>query len=440
MSRALTGPLSFGLLKALASPEGVGGRFFEQAATVIATGEDGINVTGGWGGISDGALSVESVNVRRPGHSVLKALATAGASDRFMSFMHKVPPVALSGNLEVWLWLPPLSAGGREIIITYSSDTPANDPPTSNPTNRRSFTFSQDKLPSSGWFCLQPHRDGKVYSASAPSGTGWTTTGSPDINEIEIIRVYCYYGSATPDAERYLLLDQVAVNGRGRPCIMLGFDSAAQNHVDVGLPLFQARGLKGYNAIDYDQMASNRSKISPLHDAGWDIISQGGPGHINYLSSPSSLAAAVTSGQAELISEGYPGALDIFMYPQNARSAANDTVAAANGIRMGVASTQQMIPASSLGKMNLVGLCGRMPTDGVGVTFTGRWKAWVDECVLSGKSLIFYGHDLVTTPTDANLHTSIAEFTELLDYVTTLRDAGTVDVVTPSQYLARFGA
>ena len=58
--------------------------------------------------------------------------------------------------------------------------------------------------------------------------------------------------------------------------------------------------------------------------------------------------------------------------------------------------------------------------------------------MLSGKSLIFYSHNLVTTASSST-ETTTSEYTALLDYIATLRDAGTVDVLTPSQYLARFG-
>lgn len=416
--------------------KGGGYRTVEVPATVIATGEDGIAVAGGWGGVSGGTLSVESTNVRRVGHNVLKALASAGASTQFLSFNRKISPVALTGNIEFWIYLPPKTAGVRSLILTYSSDTPAADPPTSNATNRRAITINPDVIPSSGWFCLQIHRDGKLYSEGTPTGTAWAVTGSPDINEIEHIRVFYTCDAATPDAERYILLDQVAINGRGRPCILLGFDSAAQNHVDVALPLFQARNIKGYNAVDGDQVAANIAKLSPLYDASWDVISQG-IGHTNYASSPSGLAADIVTARAAFTSAGYLRAQDIFMYPQNSRIAANDTVAAANGIRMGVASPQQHMPASSLGKPNFVGQAGRMGAEGVGITFAGRWKAWVDEAVLSGKSLILYSHNLVTTASSGT-ETTTSEYTALLDYVAALRDAGTVDVLTPSQYLTRF--
>ena len=432
-------PLRAPLKPALRTPtlsKGGGYRTVEVPATVIATGADGIGTTGGWG-VSTGTLSLETSNVRVPGRNVLKILANAGAADQVVAAYHKTATSTLSGNIEMWVWLPPISAGSRSLILTYSSDTPASDPPTSAPTNRRFMTIAPDVLPTSGWFCMQIHRDGKLYSTGgAPLGTAWGSSGAPDINTIKQIRIILSTTSPMPDAERYMLVDQVAINGRGRPCFMLGFDGTYSSHTSVALPLFSARNFKGYNAVDGDAAAGATAVLDVLNAAGWDIISQG-IGHTNYVSNPTNLAADIVSARATLQGLGYTRALDIFAYPSNARNAAADVVAAANGIRMGAALTLPHMPASSLGKPNLVGQAGRFGLDGAGKTFATDWKPWIDESVLSGKSLMFLTHDLVTTASSGT-ETTIAQYTALLDYIATLRDAGTVDVLTPSQYLTRF--
>ncbi len=419
-----------------ARTKGGGGANYLAPSTVIATGEDPRGSAGGWA-VGGGTLALETSNVRVAGRNVLKCLTNAGAAGQFMTVRHKFSTKTLSGNLEFWFYLPTISAGTRYMQICYSSDTPAADPPTATPTNRRRISYNSDQFPSSGWHCVQIHKDGKFYSAGTPGGVAWADTGSPDATKLEFIEIVYGCDSSVPDAERYFLLDQVAINGKGRPAIILGFDGGYASHVNTALPLFQARNLLGYNAIDGDTAAASRSYLSPLYDAGWDIISQG-IAHTNYSSNPGNLAADIPAAQAYLTAEGYLRGQSIFMYPNNARSAANGTTAASAGIRLGVASPQQLMPASSLGKPSFVGQGGRLGAEGVGITFSGRWKAWVDEAVLSGKSLMLYSHDLVASASSST-ETTISEYTALLDYIAGLRDAGTVRVMTPSQYLATYG-
>jgi hypothetical protein len=409
---------------------------FERASTVIGNGNDGIGVAGGWI-VGSGTGSLETTNVRRPGVSVLKALTFSAAADQFMTVRRKFPATALNGNLEFWFYLPPLSAGTRYMQIAYSSDTPAADPPNALPANRRRINYNSDQYPSGGWHCLQIHKDGKLYSSGTPGGTGWSNTGSPDAGEIEFIEIVFGCSADVPAAERYFLLDQVAVNGKGRPVIIIGCDGGYPSHRTQFLPLMQARGMLGYNAIDGEDAAGSRADLLPLYEAGFDIPSQG-IGHINYATNPSSLAPDIASAEAYLLAEGYTRGRGVFMFPLNSRSAANSDTLEAAGFRMGAANTQQLIPASSLGRPNLNRAAGRLGIEGVGVTFTGRWKAWIDEAVLSGKSLILIFHDLVTTASGSS-ETTLAEFILLLDYIAALRDAGSLRVMTPSQYAAAYG-
>lgn len=423
---------------------------------VIRQGADGNGssfTAGGWsfaGGIN---RTVSLTNARRPGSPVMRISATGTTTGRLYT---KIPVTALTGKLEIWLFIPEPSAGASTLNIAYSSDTPSDPPATTNPTNYRKISLTAGDLNYGTWFPLTIMPGGKVYSQAVPAGTDWVTVGTPDPNEIEYLQIEYAPDANTPIDQRWFDIDLVAVNGKGRPMVMLGFDGVpdANPAIDGGAmlgktrELFRRYGLRGYIAQDADKVAPvmDTNGVKTIHDQlyadGWDIVTQGGAGHLNHaLLTETACRQSMLDGRQSLIDNGYTRALDWIMYPLNSRSVAVDTIAASLGFRATREFRKPGFCVSSLGRQSLyrVGSFdagGFSGGSGQAILKTSAMMiAWLDDCIAKGESFNMYTHIMKTTPTQS-IDTSFAEYSAFLAYVADKYYSGVIDVVTPSEFLS----
>jgi len=423
---------------------------------VLRQGADGNGssfTAGGWnfaGGIN---RAVSLTNARRPGSPVMRISATGTTTGRIYT---KVPLTSLTGKIEIWLYLQEPSAGASTINIAFSSDTPSDPPATTNPSNMRKITLTSGDLQYGSWFPLTVMPSGKVYSQSVPLGADWVVTGTPDAAEIEYLQIEYVPDSNTPIAERWFDIDLVAVNGKGRPMVMLGFDGIPDINpaVDGGAmlgktrELFRRYGLRGYIAQDADKVApvSDPNGVKAAHDQlyadGWDIVTQGGAGHLNHVTlTEAQCRQSMLDGRQSLIDNGYTRALDWIMYPLNSRNNAVDAIAASLGFRAQREFRKPGFCLSSLGRQSLL----RMGSFDAGGFSGGSGQtilktsaimiAWLDDCIAKGESFNMYTHVMKTTPTQS-IDTAFAEYSTFLAYVADKYYSGIIDVVTPSEFLA----
>jgi len=418
-----------------------------------ADGNGSSFTAGGWNFAGAINRAVSLTNARRPGSPVMRISATSTTTGRIYT---KVPVTALTGKIEIWLFLPEPSAGAPTLNIAYSSDTPSDPPSTTNPANMRKATLVSGNLIYGSWFPLTIMPSGKVYSQAVPLGIDWVVTGTPDAAEIEYLQIEYVPDASTPLDQRWFDIDMVAVNGKGRPTVMLGFDGVPDinPNVDGGAmlgktrELFRRYGLRGYIAQDADKVAPavDPNGVKAAHDQlygdGWDIITQGGAGHLNHVTlTEAQCRQSMLDGRQSLIDNGYTRALDWIMYPFNSRNNAVDAIAASLGFRAQREFRKPSFCLSSLGRQSLLRMGsydagGFSGGTGQAILKTNAiMSAWLDDCIAKGESMNMYTHIMKTTPTQS-IDTAFAAYSAFLAYVADRYYAGVIDVVTPSEFLS----
>ncbi|WP_162243589.1 hypothetical protein, partial [Rhizobium sp. Leaf386] len=309
------------------------------------------------------------------------------------------------------------------------------NPPTSAPANRYQQVFAPDKHQSGYWCPLYWHKDGKLFTNSAPNGLAPTlAAGTMDFNAITEVEFDWSISAATPLAERYMYVDVVAFNGRSRPAVIFGFDGYGDaSHESIVLPLCQSLNLRGYIAGDGNAAAANVAKLLNFQNAGWDIPTQF-MNHTNYGLDSSTLNADIATSSDIMEGLGLTSALDCAAYPFNSRSLTTDSILLSNGFKWARSTGANYFPITSLGKPNPL-LIGALD---IGQKTAAQVQAWVDDAILAGYTLVLYGHTIATTASSSTI-TATAEFTTMMNYIATKRDAGLLDVLTPSQH-ARMAA
>lgn len=401
-------------------------------ARVIAHSQDGLSVAGGWS-ITNGTLSAVTDDL--PHSNSTQAVKALWAGGGTMSVMHKIPSTVLSGKAEILVKFPKVSSGSAYWYYKWSATAPAADPPTTAPVNTRSINISSSERADGVWTKLSFDPRSNRYSTGQPTGgRAWTSTEALPSN-IQYLEIACDF-SSTPVAESYILIDHVAINGSTRPMVVLGFDGFYSSIASSALPLFQKYGLKGYNSSSGNHISSNQATCDALYDAGWDLIQQAQrTGNYGTDANGGSLAVDVASAKTQFIANGYTRGADIFIYPYNSRSPSTDAILESNGFKCAV-SQNGVSPVSQLKSGSFLSL-GRLSING---QTSAQMQAQLDAAILEGSHAWFYGHNLVGTITDASTQTLTSEFTTFMAYVADKHFAGTIDVVTPSEFLSRIDA
>lgn len=397
---------------------------------VLADSGAGISGAGQWRPADGSAqtMTIDSTFTRRPGVSTLKIDATASVGSFNKNYRHALSSTAVTGPIELWIFVPPTTAGGHTITVRYSSDTPAADPPLLSPVNYIEQQFTNDKIQSGYWAPLFWSPSGKLYTNAAPNGVAPTTTGTPDSANIKQIEINWNINTATPGAERYIYIDQMAVNGKGRPLITVGFDGFAYtSNAAIVRPAFDRYGLKGYLAGDGENIADNLATLSSLYDRGWDIISQGQL-HKDYVVNIADLSADFDLTRSQLAAQGFTRALDYFAYPLNSRNLATDAILRAKGVRWSRGTGYNRFPVTSLGMPELLAV-GALD---MGQKTGAQGLAWVDDAILCGYSMDIYMHEITTTASTST-QTATAEFNTLMAGLADRHYAGTIEMTTPSE-------
>lgn len=393
----------------------------------VATGADGIDVAGGWSVLGSGTLSAETENVPNGSASVLRVTGAAGGDTTVVA--HKrITPNTLLGKIESQIFVPRVSAGYIDVLIRWSASVPANDPPSAAPSGVRQIRLA----PSKGiWTRMSADPSHKAYSTGIEAGVAWQQTQALPAS-IAYCGVEVFFSASVPTAERFVLVDDIAINGRAKSRIILGFDGMDDATADIALPLFELAGFRGYIACSGGAITANPTLADRIYGAGWDIISQaerlGDPAPGGYGTNQSTLAADIASFRAARNARGYARGDDIFAYPYNSRSAASDAVLSANGFHAARAS----------GPPRLRGARGSSPLLAHGCLSTDnntavQMIAATEAAIAMGEDIWWYGHLLVESITNPALHTNISAYREYIEYLGDRAFLGFVDVIPPSQ-------
>ena len=398
-------------------------------ARVIATGADGNGVAGGWAALN-GSLSTVTDDL--PSADVTSVVKCLWSGSGTMSLVHKIPSTTLSGKFEILVKFPKLTTGTAFWYFRWSAVAPAADPPTVAPASVRGININAVERADGVWTKLSfDPRSNRFTTGGNAAGRAWSSTEAlPSV--VQYLEIACDWTSPAPE-EAFILVDHVAINGATKPMVVLGFDGFYASQASIALPLFQKYGLKGYGSSSGNNIAGALSTCQSLYNAGWDLISQAQrTGNYGTDTNGGSLAADLITARAQFDSAGFTRAKNIFTYPFNSRSPATDAILLAAGYEMAIA-TNGITPISQLRSGSMLAL-GRLSINNV---TAANMQAALDAVILEGSHVWMYGHNLVGSVTDTSTQTLTSEFTTFMAYLADKHFAGTVEVVTPSEFLAR---
>lgn len=385
-------------------------RLGSTLGTVIATGGDGIGSAGGWS-VTGGTLSTVT-DATRPGRTILRATGNTGSG--LMTVMRKISSTALTGKISATVKVNPNSAGTQSFWLGFSATAPGADPPAAAPGNTRQlFLSTTSDIPTGIWTSVTAHPGGNRYSTGSQNGRTWTSTETlPSV--IQYLEIRLQFDASVPDAEKIVDIDFVDINGYAKPCVVYTFDGAGaySSLNSYVLPLFKQLGLVGAVCGSASVMQTNKARIDELYAAGWDVVHQALRSVSNYATTPKDLWNDIEKAKAIMVANGWTrSGMDVLMtMPSNARNSTTDTIAADRGIQL-VGATGGLLSHSSLptpGKLAV----GRLSLNNATATQANAARA---AAILEGSSIVYYGHDFVTTITDGT--TQMLQ-SELLAHVT----------------------
>lgn len=427
-----------------------------RIGTLIASGADGFSGSAGQWSASNGTLSAEASDVRRPGASVMKITgSTVTGSDQITIVRRKITTAEkLRGRIDVFYKLRRPSAGTTNMWVNWSGTAPSADPPVSSPANLRQMFVGGFERSDDIWSCLASHPSYKNFGTGQANGRDWSSTQAIPA-DIQYLEFYLQTSADVPVAERVLLIDQVVINAYEKPSIIPMFDGWYPSHANFYVPEFERRGLRGSSgsatrstpATDTTatHIAAKKAYLDTMYAAGWDITQQGqraGNPSTGYPGKFDTLASDIQTARSDLKAAGYVRGLDVFSYMFNARSKDTDPILAANGIRLARGSGNQGLTRSQFGKGSPLAM-GCIGTD---QKTSAQLIAALDSAIGKGEHLCLIGHDVVakaagdgSNGTTGSTETSQAEMVKFLDAIAERVFADKCRVQTPSEFLLTVG-
>lgn len=280
------------------------------------------------------------------------------------------------------------------------------------------------KLGHPDWNCIQLHKD------------DFTVVGTMDWNRVMTSLRFAV--PATSGARR-MQVDSFYAGGYTRPKILITFDDARTSAYTEAFAKMQSVGIKGTMYCNGSLIGQSSymtlAELKDMHANGWDVCNHT-YNHLNLSNTstvPLSLAMDEIRLQEEwLIQNGFTNALGHFAYPQNAFSGNADDAVAALKFKTGRA---QIGLASHIGGGGgLTGDYHVTPWINLNNTITlTDCKAWIDQSIKRGCTLIFAGHIITASPT-LSTEFSTANFSALIDYIVEMRNKGLCDTPTINQW------
>lgn len=332
-----------------------------------------------------------------------------------------------------------------------------------------SFSYSNDQSWTNTKLCTLPlssagTRDGKQFIkfsvdqatslfgpfAGSPLGTGWSTggTGATLNNNIQWIRIDFGNLSGIP-----IWIEGIYTGGSTRPAAVLWFDNWWDKDPGAGYvkhsqyikPLLDSYGWKCGITVPIDAIESGPTSLAEMyrmHGEGHDIILNdlSDPGFITSGRSDAQIAADIATTRNTLLGYGFTRGNDIWCLNQNESTVAHRAALAAAGVqfaRAGVA--ERRFQHLEMGIENP--LC--VGSNGLDAMTSTNVKALFDRIVAYKAVGHCYWHKFNSGGTIDGARPGTAltswteEFADYMAHLRTLELAGTIDVLSPTQYLIR---
>lgn len=342
----------------------------------------------------------------------------------------RLDQVALIG---MWLhW----SADQGSVSLRFSSDAFA--------AKRVEFSWAYSGQLHKGWNFLTVRTPVTGDGTLEPGVGTWVNTGAQGnaevINGVQIS--VATSGATAVDIYVDGIYAYNAAPAKGG--VRFGFDRYGEASIPaLALPILRDRQIKGYWAGDGNLIDGNtaaRGMLATVYDAGWDAISQG-MNHPDYTSvGAAKLGADFETARAIFRAQGFTRAADqLFSYPLSANDASTDAMLLSKGVLMARSGWAWDIHGSPYAAgPKLVGH-GAVNLGGKTLTTARRL---VDRAVTYGVTVDFFCHGLTaggdgTTPPGDTLLWYENDWRALVDYAVAYRAAGTLDIDSPTEWLAK---
>lgn len=331
-----------------------------------------------------------------------------------------------------------------------------------------SFSYSNDVTWTNFKLCTIPlgsagTRDGKQYIkfrvdqttglfgpyVGSPLGTGWSTggTGATLNNNIQWIRIDFANLAGIP-----VWIEGIYTGGTTRPAVVLYFDNwfdkdpgaSYVKHTQYIKPILDRYGWKCGITIPLDKIEINPSLsgMAQMHNEGHDIILNDvtDVGFITSGRSDAQIATDIATTRSSLLRYGFTRGNEIWVLNQNESTVAQRAALAAAGVKFARAgSSERRFQHLEMGVENP--LC--VGSSGLDAMTSTDVKAFWARTISYSAVAHCYWHKFASGGTidgarPVPSYTSWAE--EFSDYMADLRAkelAGNIDVLSPSQYLAR---
>ena len=229
----------------------------------------------------------------------------------------------------------------------------------------------------------------------------------------------------------FCCIDSIYWMAKERPRLLLGFDDSFASIYDIVYPYAKERNLKG-TLYALSGVSSNRymrpSQLSTLYQEGWDICN-----HTNLHEDLSSLTleeAKLTINTCKnwLLSHGFTRSANHLAYPINLPN----SIAIQAALETGMLTARTIFGTRSYisQRKDYLEVPGRGVSKGIELSSI---LYDIDQLILRGGTYMFFAHDIAETEINAN-QWATSKMLSLLDYVSTQRDLGLLDIVTISEW------
>lgn len=390
--------------------------------------------TTNWAVASGVTLSVASFPTKSPsgrtsGLKVAKPTTGTFGGVRFTGVpANWVPDV--NKPIALWLWW---GADQGSVSLRLTSDAFA--------TKRVEFSWAYMGQLHKGWNLLvvRPNGDGTIE----PNNATWVVTGGQAWTEV-INGIQISINTNTGNAADIYLDGVYEYDGPvAQGCVCFGFDKYGEASIPtLALPLLSARGIKAYWAGDgnlIDGPTTARGYLQTVYDAGWDAISQG-MNHPDYAAAGAAqLSADYDQALAIFQAQGFFRGSKLFSYPLSSNNEATDAVLLSKGVYMARSGWAWSVrPNDFNAGPKLIG----HGAFNLGGKTLAQAKAMIDRARVYGSTEFLFCHGLAAggtggAPPADTLYWYADDYAALLDYAVASRTAGTLDILSPTEWIAQ---
>lgn len=380
--------------------------------------------------VTNATASLASPAVRSglgQGYRVVTGTAAADRGTVTVASTTKIPALTAADTIVVPLYVEQINSGDQLIVFL----SPDNMVSTSISSTVALSRFKQ------GWNFVE-----------LPVGamTGTSTIGAAHNS----IRLQIRHNNAGGAATIITVYGAWLTTGTGVGKVMLDFDDQFITQYTQAFAYMRTKGLVGNIAVIAQAVGKSAGQIDAydyctldqlreMWAAGWDMMTHGYYPHNGapLSSNEAAITADLASNKAYLADNGLTGAEDHYVFPAGQVVYPASLNALAANQFVGARTTSNQPTCTQVFGVDDVRLIGGYNI--AAATGLATLQSAVDLAVNSGSTVILYGHRIVTPAVDTGNEITVADFRTLIDYIVTKRDAGLIDVVTRSQWVAGLG-